>query len=73
MGWLIIFSIKYVWEQVGLGGMVYMVAGGLAYTIGILFYKMKKTKYMHFVWHLFVMLGSIMHYLFILIYCYPEL
>ena len=73
MGWLIIFSIRYVWEQVGLGGMIYMVAGGLFYTIGILFYKMKKTKYMHFIWHLFVLLGSIMHYFFILIYCYPEL
>ena len=73
MGWLIIFSIKYVWQQVGLGGMVYLVTGGLAYTIGILFYKMKKTKYMHFIWHLFVMLGTIMHYFFILIYCYPEL
>ncbi len=73
MGWLIIFSIRYVWNQVGLGGMVYMVTGGLAYTVGILFYKMKKTKYMHFVWHLFVLLGSIMHYFFVLFYCYPEI
>ncbi len=73
MGWLIIFSIKYVWEQVGLGGMVYMVSGGLAYTVGILFYKMKKVKYMHFIWHLFVLLGSVLHYFFVLFYCFPEM
>ena len=73
MGWIIIFSIKYVWQQVGMGGMVYLVAGGLFYTVGILFYKTKKVRYMHFIWHLFVMAGSVMHYFFILFYCYPEL
>lgn len=73
MGWLIIFSIRYVWEQVHLGGMIYLVTGGLAYTIGILFYKLKKVKYMHFIWHLFVLAGSITHYFFILFYCFPEM
>lgn len=71
MGWLIVFSIKYVYEITGIPGMIFMVSGGLMYTLGIFFYKAKKVKYMHFVWHIFVLAGSILHYFFILFYCYP--
>jgi len=70
MGWSVLISIKRVLEVVPFGGMVYLVIGGLCYTIGIIFYKLKSVKYMHFVWHLFVLGGSIMHYFFILFYCY---
>ena len=73
MGWLIVFSIKYVFDICGIGGMYFLVSGGLCYTIGIIFYKLKKVKYMHFIWHLFVLAGSILHYFFILFYCYPKL
>ncbi len=71
MGWLIVFSIKYVYEVSGIPGMIFMVSGGLMYTLGIFFYKAKKVKYMHFIWHIFVLAGSILHYFFILFYCYP--
>lgn len=43
-----------------------LVSGGLAYTIGIFFYADKKHKFMHSVWHLFVMTGSVLHYFFVL-------
>ena len=70
MGWSVIISIKRVIEIIPASGMVFLVIGGLCYTIGVIFYKAKKIKYMHFVWHLFVLSGSIMHYFFILFYCY---
>lgn len=72
MGWMIITSIKFVWDMCGIYGMIYLVSGGLLYTFGILFYKAKEKKYMHFIWHLFVMGGSITHYFFILFYCFPH-
>lgn len=73
MGWLIIVSIRHVYQVVGTGGLIFMVAGGLSYTLGLVFYRAKRTKYMHFIWHLFVLAGSICHYFFILFYCYPRL
>ena len=70
MGWSVLISIKRVIELIPLSGMVFLVIGGLCYTIGIIFYKLKNIKYMHFVWHLFVLGGSITHYFFVLFYCY---
>ena len=70
MGWSVVVSLKRVLEVIPLSGMIFLVAGGLFYTIGVIFYKLKKIKYMHFVWHLFVLGGSIMHYFFVLFYCY---
>ena len=70
MGWSVLISIKRVIEVIPASGMTFLVIGGLFYTVGIIFYKLKSVKYMHFVWHLFVLGGSIMHYFFILFYCY---
>ncbi len=70
MGWSVLISIKRVIEITPFSGLVFLVIGGLCYTIGIIFYKLKGVKYMHFIWHLFVLAGSIMHYFFILFYCY---
>lgn len=70
MGWSVIISIRRVIALTPFSGLVFLVAGGLLYTIGVVFYKAKNIKYMHFVWHLFVLAGSIMHYFYILFYCY---
>ena len=70
MGWSVVISMKRVLEVVPRSGMVFLAIGGLCYTIGIIFYKLKSVKYMHFIWHLFVLGGSIMHYFFVLFYCY---
>lgn len=67
MGWMIIFAIKPIYDKVYAKGLMYLVAGGVFYTVGVIFYKMK-SKYMHPLWHLFVLAGSIFHYFFILFY-----
>ncbi len=68
MGWGIVLSIKPLAEYLAPGGLWLLVAGGIVYTVGIIFYVMKKYRYMHSVWHLFVLAGSILHYLSILLY-----
>ncbi len=70
MGWSVVMSMKEVFSLLSPAGMTFLVIGGLLYTGGIAFYKAKKVKYMHFIWHLFVLGGSIMHYFFILFHCY---
>lgn len=70
MGWSVIMSIKNVIAIIPFSGMMFLLIGGLLYTFGIIFYKMKNVKYMHFIWHLFVLGGSIVHYFFVLFYCY---
>ncbi|WP_299242858.1 hemolysin III family protein [uncultured Aquimarina sp.] len=68
MGWLIVLDISALTNQVGSGGIMYLMLGGLAYTFGILFYAFNKLNFNHVIWHLFVLAGSIFHYIFILKY-----
>ena len=69
MGWCIILFIKPTMELLGFGGMVYLVSGGIAYTIGAVLYGVGKTKrYMHSIFHLFVIAGSVLHFFMILFY-----
>ncbi len=68
MGWAIIFTIRPILKAVALPGVMLLLLGGIIYTAGIFFYVSKKHKYMHSVWHLFVLGGSICHYLSILLY-----
>ena len=66
MGWSVIIALPYLWKMLPADGLMLLVSGGLAYTIGIFFYADKKHKFMHSVWHLFVMTGSVLHYFFVL-------
>ena len=69
MGWCIVFAWKPTVAALGFGGIALLLAGGISYTIGALFYYfLKKKKYMHSVFHLFVVIGSILHMLSILLY-----
>ncbi len=69
MGWCIVFAWKPTAAALGKGGIVLLLAGGVCYTIGALFYYfLKKKRYMHSVFHLFVVIGSILHLLSILLY-----
>lgn len=68
MGWGIVLSIKPLAQNLPTGGLWLLIAGGLVYTVGIIFYVMKKYRYMHSVWHLFVLAGSICHYFSILLF-----
>lgn len=68
MGWSVAIALPYLWRMLPVDGLTLLVSGGLAYTAGILFYVDRKHKFMHSVWHLFVLAGSILHYFFVLYY-----
>ena len=70
MGWLVVLAMKAVVAALPPAGLVLLAAGGVAYTAGIVFYK-SQGRYMHFVWHLFVLAGSILQYFCIALYCLP--
>lgn len=68
MGWLIVFAMKPLYQAVGIQGLGLLLAGGLAFTVGALFYRLKRVKFMHVVWHLFVLAGTVLMYFSILYY-----
>ena len=68
MGWAIAFFLPQLLAGLELGGLILLIAGGLAYTLGLVFYIIKKIKYFHSVWHLFVLGASICHILSVIIY-----
>lgn len=69
MGWSVVMSFKSIILNVDVKGIMLLVAGGVAYTAGIGFFADKKHKYAHFVWHIFVLAGSILQFFFMLNYC----
>jgi hemolysin III len=68
MGWAIVFAFKPLLENVAIEGILLLALGGLAYTAGTIFYSMRRLKFNHGIWHLFVMAGSILHYFAVLFY-----
>ncbi|MDO4570189.1 MAG: hemolysin III family protein [Planctomycetia bacterium] len=61
MGWLIILEVRTVLEIIPTATFWYILGGGLAYTIGFVFYALQRIKWMHTVWHFFVLFGSAFH------------
>ena len=68
MGWLIVIDIKFLFELLNIEAKLLLIIGGLSYTLGTIFYSLDKIKYFHSIWHLFVLSGSVSHYLMILLY-----
>ena len=68
MGWLIVVEIKLLFQLIGSEAQLLLIFGGLSYTLGIIFYALDKIKYFHSIWHLFVLTGSVFHYLMVLLY-----
>ncbi len=69
MGWLVLVAFKPLVAALPHAGILWLVAGGLFYTLGIVFYALdKKLRHAHGIWHLFVLAGSICHYLAVLFY-----
>lgn len=69
MGWCIVFKFNLLPPVIGAAGISLLVAGGICYTIGTIFYRMqKKKRYMHSIWHILIILGAVMHALCILLY-----
>jgi len=71
MGWLVTIMFKPLLAALPAQGLWLLVAGGLAYTGGTVFYAVKRVPYFHMVWHLFVLAGSICHFLAVLLYVTP--
>lgn len=68
MGWLSLFLIVPLYQTIGLNGLLLLIFGGVCYSVGTIFYSMKKIHFMHVVWHLFVMLGAGFMYFSIFLY-----
>lgn len=68
MGWVIILAMNPLTAALAPGGVILLICGGVMYTAGIVFYALKKFRYMHSIWHLFVLAGSILQFLSVLLY-----
>ncbi len=68
MGWLVIFLFRPLAERMPTPGLILIVAGGVAYTLGIVFYAARRLPYNHLIWHLFVLTGTALHFLAIFRY-----
>jgi len=63
MGWLILIAVNPLYARVPASGLLWLVAGGVAYTAGVAFFAAdSRLRYSHFIWHLFVMAGTACHY-----------
>lgn len=68
MGWLILAAAKPLWHAMPGWGLLWLAAGGVAYTAGVGFYAASRRRYAHFVWHLFVLAGTACHVIAVLRY-----
>ena len=71
MGWLIVFAFGEMLKAISLGGIIWIVLGGITYTVGVIFYAWQKLPYNHAIWHLFVLGGSICHFFAVLFHVLP--
>jgi len=72
MGWIIVFAIKPLVNNLSVEGLFWLVTGGVAYTIGAILYGIKKIKFNHSIFHVFVLLGSSCHFIAIYFYVLPK-
>ena len=71
LGWLVVVDLKGLLAAVPSGGITWLLAGGLFYTVGVIFYAFRRIPYNHAIWHIFVMAGSFCHYWAVLRYVLP--
>ena len=68
MGWLVVIAADTVWTLVPGWGIFWLFAGGIAYTVGAVFFLAERIRFFHFVWHLFVIAGTTCHFIAVLWY-----
>jgi len=68
MGWLVVIAIKPLWDSLPVGALLWLLAGGVAYTGGVVFYAADQWRYAHLVWHLCVIAGATCHFIVVLKY-----
>jgi len=71
LGWIVVIAVKPMLDNVATGGLVLLLLGGLSYSLGVVFYVRHTMAYHHAVWHLFVMLGSLLHFFSVFYYVIP--
>jgi hemolysin III len=71
MGWMVVIAIGPLWIHLPRGGLVWLVAGGLFYTTGTVFYLTRRVPYSHAIWHGFVLAGSLCHFFSVMFYVIP--
>jgi hemolysin III len=72
MGWIIILAVKPLIDNLPVAGLIWLFIGGVSYTIGAFFYSMKKIKFNHAIFHIFVLVGSFCHFMSIFFYVLPS-
>jgi len=72
MGWIILIALKPLIQNVPAGALYWLLAGGLSYSLGVIFYLWRKYRFNHVIWHLFVLGGSICHFFAIFFYLLPQ-
>ncbi len=68
MGWFAVFLMEPLSQQLEKGGLVLLIAGGIAYSLGVIFYVWDKLHFNHAIWHIFVLAGSALHFCSIFLY-----
>jgi hemolysin III len=71
MGWMLLFFIIPLFKEIPMPAVIMILSGGLLYTFGTIFFRMEKISYNHLIWHLFVLGGSILHFIAIFRYLIP--
>ncbi len=72
MGWVIVFAIKPLINNLPLEGLLWLFAGGISYTIGAILYSIKKIKFNHAIFHMFVLIGSFCYFMSVFFYVLPS-
>lgn len=72
MGWVIVFAIKPLINNLPFEGLLWLFAGGISYTIGAILYSIKKIKFSHAIFHMFVLIGSFCHFMSVFFYVLPS-
>ncbi len=68
MGWMVVFDFSMLVELMPTNGLIFLIAGGLSYTLGIVFYIFERIPFNHVIWHLFVLGGAVCHFFMIFFY-----
>lgn len=71
MGWCVVLVMKPLYYALPAGGLWLLASGGVAYTVGVIFYVWEKLPYSHAIWHVFVFAGTLLQYLAVLLYVIP--
>ncbi len=71
MGWCVLAAVKPLMAALAPGGLWLLLAGGLSYSVGTIFYRWESMRYHHAIWHVFVLAGSVLHFFAVLLYVIP--